>query len=211
MLSADIAVRRIHLRTDNNRRLFADRWEYFGATGVNPVIEASVDGIPIHYGTPVNLEDLADDLYRRFDRVICTAALDGFVGNGMTVPWRGIEVRARFIDTDASEGTVTRAYMVNRPGMEVPYTRTVETKHATGQAVRGTVVCEEYPGCEAKHYPVPTTDHRYERVNDALKQVIREASPIPVQFCGRLANYAYIDQDTAILQGMNAADELLQG
>jgi UDP-galactopyranose mutase len=32
---------------------------------------------------------------------------------------------------------------------------------------------------------------------------------VPVAFCGRLANYQYINQDEAILQGLRTADELL--
>jgi len=209
-LSASIAVRRIHLRTDGDRRQFRDRWEYFGVQGVNPVIEAVVDGIPVHLNTVIRLGDLTGGLLRSFDGVVCTAPLDGFVGDGPPLPWRGIRVRAHYYDTGAAHGTVTPSYMINQPDPDVPFTRTVETKHATGQAIPGTVVCEEYPGHPAKHYPVPTADKRHERRNRELKERIGLESPIPAVFCGRLANYQYINQDEAILQGLLVADELLE-
>jgi UDP-galactopyranose mutase len=56
---------------------------------------------------------------------------------------------------------------------------------------------------------VPTVDHVHERRNRELQAFIRRVSPVPVAFCGRLANYQYINQDEAILQGLRAADELL--
>jgi UDP-galactopyranose mutase len=132
------------------------------------------------------------------------------VGETTPLPWRGIRVHARYCETDAARGTVTRAYTVNQPDPAVAFTRTVETKHASGQEIRGTVVCEEYPGHPAKHYPVPTADHVHERRNRELQARIRRESPVPVAFCGRLANYQYINQDEAILQGLRVADELLE-
>ena len=177
---------------------------------MNPVIEAVLDGISVHLNTTVCLRDLTGGLYRSFDGVVCTAPLDGFVGDGPPLPWRGIRVRAHYYDTEAAHSTVTPSYMINQPDPDVPFTRTVETKHATGQEIQGTVVCEEYPGYPAKHYPVPTTDNRHERRNRELKDRIGLESPMPVVFCGRLANYQYINQDGAILQGLVVGDELLE-
>jgi UDP-galactopyranose mutase len=210
-LSASMAARRIHLRANGDRRLFQDPWEFFGTEGVNPAIEASLAGIPVHVNTEIRLRDVADRLYRTFDHVVCTAPLDGFIGDVVALPWRGIRVRASHHDTEELDATVTRAYVINQPDPHVPFTRTVETKHATGQTIRGTVVCEEYPGHPAKHYPVQTVDNQHEQYNEALKDKIRGNSPIPVLFCGRLATYQYINQDEAIAQGMQVADELLGG
>jgi UDP-galactopyranose mutase len=208
-LAADMGARRVHLRDNGDRRLHHDVWEYFPPEGVNPVIEALLAGIPVHLGTEVRLADLTGDAYRSFDAAVVTAPLDGFAGEATPLPWRGIRVDARYHDTEDAEGTVTRAYTVNQPDPDVPFTRSVETKHASGQVVRGTVVCEEYPGHPAKHYPVPTADHRHERRNRALQALVRREAPFPVVFCGRLANYVYINQDEAILQGLLGADELL--
>jgi UDP-galactopyranose mutase len=210
LLSAEMAARRVHLRTNGDRRLFQDRWEYLHPEGANAVIEAALAGIPVHLHSEVGIGDLESALRQSFDHVVCTAPLDRFLGQEEELPWRGIEVKARYVETDTLDGTVTRAYMINQPDPGVPFTRTVETKHATGQRIRGTVVCEEYPGSPARHYPVPTFDSRHERQNERLKRLIAQHSPIPVSFCGRLANYQYINQDEAILQGLRVADELLR-
>jgi len=106
------------------------------------------------------------------------------------------------------EATLTPAYVVNHPDPSVPYTRTVESKHATGQRIQATVVSREYPGSQARHYPLPTVDSRFQAVNDELKREIVRAFPIPVAFCGRLANYQYINQDEAVAQGFAAAEEI---
>jgi UDP-galactopyranose mutase len=209
-LSAAMAPRRVELRTNGDRRLHRDVWEHFPPAGVNAVIEAVLRGIPVHLGTEVRLADLRDHLHRSFDAAVVTAPLDAFTGAGPALPWRGIRVEARYHETDAAEATVTRAYTVNHPDPDIPYTRTVETKHASGQLIRGTVVCEEYPGHPAKHYPVPTADGAHEKRNGELQALIRQESPVPVVFCGRLANYRYINQDEAVLQGLRAADDLLR-
>jgi UDP-galactopyranose mutase len=208
-LAADMGARRVHLRVDGDRRLHRDAWEHFPAEGVNPVIEAVLRDIPVHLGVEVRLADLGDAPFRRFDAAVVTAPLDAFAGEATPLPWRGVRVEARYRSTDELDATATPAYTVNQPDPDVPFTRTVETKHASGQRIRGTVVCEEYPGHPAKHYPVPTASHEHERRNRALQALVRRESPLPVAFCGRLANYVYINQDEAILQGLLTADELL--
>ena len=114
------------------------------------------------------------------------------------------------IEVEHETDTVTRGYVINHPSRKVPYTRTIETKHATGQRIAATVVSEEYPGSTDRHYPFPTPEALHERTNRKLKDEIRALSPIPVYFCGRLANYQYINQDEAIRQGFDVADEALQ-
>ncbi|MDQ4133173.1 MAG: hypothetical protein M3179_08220, partial [Actinomycetota bacterium] len=101
------------------------------------------------------------------------------------------------------------AYVVNWPDARYPFTRTVETKHATGQRIGGTVVSEEYPGAPHRHYPVPTVDRRFETQNERYKQEVRARLDRPVYFCGRLANYLYINQDQAIEQGFACSAEVL--
>jgi len=44
----------------------------------------------------------------------------------------------------------------------------------------------------------------------ALVAEIREASPVPVFFVGRLAEYVYIDQDEAIRRAMDRSAEILR-
>jgi UDP-galactopyranose mutase len=156
----------------------------------------------------VSINDLATER-ATFDAWVVTAPLDQFVGRPGEVAWRGIEMESSFMPTDDPRGTVTAAYVVNHPDVRYPFTRTIESKHATGQVVPGTVVSREFPGAPHRHYPVPTIYREYERLNELLKLEIRAATSVPVHFCGRLANYQYIDQDQAIRQGLDCAERVL--
>lgn len=116
---------------------------------------------------------------------------------------------SRYFPVDDPADTRTAAYVINHPTPRVPFTRTVETKHATGQQVLGTVVSEEHPGAPARHYPVPTVDATYERRNGEFQaEVVRRLDGIATFFCGRLATYAYIDQDQAIARAFACADDV---
>jgi len=161
-LSSRFAPKRIDLRRDGNRRLFRDRYEFFEAEGVNEVIGAVLADVPVTCGVTILADDLPE-LARRFDAVVITAPLDDFLGRSGELEWRGITMRSTYHPVDDEGATRTPAYVVNRPSLRVPYTRTVETKHATGQRAPGTVVSEEYPGAPARHYPVPTVDRVNER------------------------------------------------
>lgn len=205
-LSSSFAPRRIDLRTDGVLGLFAhERFQFFPERGANSAIESLVSGVAVTCGANVGVADVGSG----WSAVVITAALDEFVGRPGDLAWRGVNLRSEYQPTDL-DGTVTPAYVINRPSLDVPYTRTVETKHATGQRIGGTVVSYEYPGADAKHYPIPTVEGRYEGRNAELQAEVRaRLAPIPVFFCGRLASYTYINQDQAIEQAQACAAEIL--
>jgi UDP-galactopyranose mutase len=207
-LSSRFAPKRVDLRDDGYTRLFRDTWEFFPPDGASSAIEAILRPVPLTCGVTVTLADLAD--WRpRPDAVVVTAPLDDLLGRPGELEWRGIHMVSRYEETGPDE-TRTAAYVVNRPSPRVPYTRTVETKHATGQQIGGTVVSEEHPGAPARHYPVPTVDGRNERLNQALQaEVVAALDPLPVVFCGRLSTYTYIDQDQAIARAFEGAEQVL--
>ncbi len=207
-LSSRFAPSRLDLRTDGDRRLFRDSWEFFPADGPQATIENITRPLPVTFGQHVRLPDV-EDLHREFDAVVITAPLDDFVGVEGALEWRGIRSVSQHLPLDDPAATVTPGYVVNQPSLRRAYTRTVETKHATGQTAPGTVVTREYPGAPRRHYPVPTVDMRYERRDAELQDEIRSRSPLVPFFCGRLANYTYVNQDVAIGQGMITAREVL--
>ena len=208
-LSSRLAPKRVELRRDGYRRLFRDKWEFFPATGYNTIIEAIAADIPLTSGWGVDYRDL-DTIGDEFDAMVMTGPLDDFLGKPGMLEWRGISSVARFNPDVGKAETFTPAYVVNRPSLRVPHTRTVETKHATGQRIAGTVVCEEYPGSLERHYPVHTVEETWERRNKELQIEIQEMSPIPLFFTGRLANYQYINQDQAIEQAWECATNVRQ-
>jgi UDP-galactopyranose mutase len=207
-LSSSFAPKRVELRNDGYRRLFRDRWEFFPANGMNSVIEGVLARSSVTCGAELLVDDLAG-MQGDFDAFVVTAPLDRLLGRDGELEWRGIHLRSRYVPVERPEETSTPAYVVNWPDARYPFTRTVETKHATGQQVMGTVVSEEYPGAPARHYPVPTVDRRFEALNERYKDEVRSRLDRPVYFCGRLANYLYINQDQAIEQGFACSAEVL--
>jgi UDP-galactopyranose mutase len=209
-LSSRLAPRRVDLRHDGNTRLFRDTWEFFPPWGSNSAIEAVLQPVAVTCGVELGIADVLE-FDRRAAAVVVTAPLDDFLERSGALEWRGIHMRSRYVPTENEDDTVTPAYVVNRPSSRVPYTRTVETKHASGQRITATVVSEEHPGAAARHYPVPTPDGRNERVNASLQGEIAERmQPAKAFFCGRLATYTYIDQDQAIARGLACAEEVLR-
>ncbi|MFD0339970.1 UDP-galactopyranose mutase [Streptomyces sp. NPDC127117] len=209
-LSSEFAPRRLELRTDGYRRLFRDTWEFFPPGGAQVVMENIAASIPATFGASITVDDL-EDLEKDYQVLILTAPLDVFLGRPNELEWRGIRTVSRYIPLDDPNGTVTPGYIVNQPSLRRPYTRTVESKHISGQSQLGTVVSEEYPGAPARHYPVPTVGMRHERRNLELQQEIQNRTGMEVHFCGRLANYTYINQDEAVAQAFACAQLVLQG
>ena len=203
-LSARFAPKRVELRHDGHRGLFRDRWQYFPPNGINEVIESVMSTVAVTLNSEIAVDD-ADRLGQDYDAVIVTAALDDFARCPGELEWRGIEMVSLYHATDEPGAVVTPAYVTNRPSMRVPHTRTVETKHATGQQIGGTVVSEEMPGAPRRHYPVLTAEGANERRNDELAQKIAASFDVPVYFAGRLATYRYINQDEAIADAMAVA------
>jgi UDP-galactopyranose mutase len=207
-LSASIAPRRIDLRRDGYRPLHRNAFQAFPVKGPTGVMDRALARSTVTCGAHVAAGALAGT---DCDGYVITAALDEFLADTMHVsplPWRGIRLRNTFYPSDGP-GTITPAHVVKRPSPNVPYTRTIETKHATRQRAPGTIVSYEYPGAAARHYPVPTLDRAGAIANDELRDLVREVLNRPTAFAGRLATYRYIDMDEAIRSGWRAAEELL--
>jgi UDP-galactopyranose mutase len=206
-LSSSFAPKRIELRSDGYTRLFRDKYEYFHPEGVTPIIQSLLSNIEINFTEELNIENISSYL-TKFDHIVLTCPLDSFMGVE-TLKWRGIGLEPKYYDLEHESEVKTLNYVINYPSLDVPYVRTVETKHATGQKIKGTVVAKEYTGTPERHYPIVTTDNKYEKINDQLKTTISKELHQKVSFAGRLANYTYINQDQAIADGFHIAEKIL--
>ena len=206
-LSSSFAPKRIEIRNDNYTRLFKDKYEYFNPKGITPIINSILREIDIEFENEVSIENIEKHI-TDYDHVILTCPLDEFL-NKKELGWRGVKLDPKYFEVSSDSECITNNYVINYPDLDIPYTRTVETKHATGQLIKGTVVAKEYPGTDDQHYPIPTVDNRYENINLKLKEEIESLLNIKVHFAGRLANYTYINQDQAILEGWAVASKIL--
>ena len=83
----------------------------------------------------------------------------------------------------------------------MPYTRTTEYKHLTGQTHPRTILSREYP-CDGgdPFYPIPRPDNReLYRKYAALAEKRRD-----VTFVGRLAEYRYYNMDQVVASALAA-------
>src|SRR5262249_3601277 len=98
---------------------------------------------------------------------------------------------------------------INYPN-ELPFTRSVESKHATGQKEAETVRSYETTRAAGeRYYPVPTAANR------ALYERYRELADIStyherVYFCGRLAQYRYFNTDEVIGEALQCFERIRQ-
>jgi len=210
-LSAQWAPRRVSVRWDNDPYLFPDPYQGWpsGPYGYTDLIDGLLDDdlIELRTGVDVTLKNL-DDHVRDTEAaiVVLTCPLDVFAGARFgTLEWRGILVRNVHIPhVEHAQG----AMVVNYPGLEFPFIRVHETKHASRQECEGTVLGFEFTNAPTRYYPIelPHNRERNSRYQDFLREQI---GPDRTFFAGRLANYLYIDMDDCMRQALDASEAVL--
>lgn len=210
-LSAGWAPRRVSVRWDNDPYLFPDPFQGWpdGPNGYTDLIDGllAAPGIELRTGVDVTLESierLAADA--QADAIVLTCPLDVFAGERFgRLEWRGIVVRNVHIPhVEHAQG----AMVVNYPGLEFPFIRIHETKHASGQQCEGTVLGFEFTNAPTRYYPIETERNR--SLNDRYQDLLRdELGAGRTFFAGRLANYLYIDMDDCMRQALDASGEIL--
>ena len=208
-LSSSFAPKRIDLRTDGFKGIFKDKWEYFHPEGSGVIIERILEDKEVLFNTRVDLNNIGEFI-AGYDGVIITAALDDFSNSSEKLLWRGIKSKPEYFENIGHQEFKTESYQINHPSMNEEYTRTVETKHASGQQIKGTIVCKEYSYPNIRHYPVLKTDDNNLNLNNSLKKIIKSEVKIPTFFTGRLANYKYINQDEAIESAFRCAEQIYE-
>ena len=109
------------------------------------------------------------------------------------LPWRSLEFQWRVFEEELHQPCV----QINYPN-DHAYTRSVEIKHVTGQKHPETVVSYEFPQAVGEpYYPVPAPASR-QLCEQYRRLAAEETAPNRVYFCGRLAEYKYINMDEAV-------------
>lgn len=102
------------------------------------------------------------------------------------------------------------AMQVNYPGKDVPFTRIVEIKHATGQKIGATSIVREFPDdwdvSKEPYYPVPAPD----AAAAYQKYATLAAAETNTTFIGRLATYRYYNMDQVTGMALAASEKLIK-
>ena len=99
---------------------------------------------------------------------------------------------------------------VNYPEKDVPFTRIVELKHATGQQIAATTIVREFPDdwdpSKEPYYPVPAPD----AAAAYRKYATLAEAETNTTFIGRLATYRYYNMDQVTGMAIAAAENLIK-
>jgi UDP-galactopyranose mutase len=96
---------------------------------------------------------------------------------------------------------------INYPN-DFTYTRSVETKHLTGQKHPATVITYETPrGTGEPYYPVPVPQNT-RLYQQYLELASAETRLRRVYFCGRLAQYRYFNTDEVITEALKCFEAM---
>lgn len=214
LLSASWAPRRVQLRRDNDPYLFPDPYQGWpdGKEGYTDLIEGLIahPSIELVTGSTLDIESTARAAAdHQSELLVLTCPLDAFTGARLgTLEWRGIWVQNVHIPYMEH---AQDAMVVNYPGLDYPYIRIHETKHASRQQCEGTVLGIEFTGAPTRYYPVPLPEN--DQLNRDYQELVRRelVTSARVEFAGRLANYVYIDMDDCIRQALDLTREILAG
>jgi UDP-galactopyranose mutase len=210
-LAAEWAPRRIGIRWDDDPYLFRDRHQGWpaGPNGYTDLIDGLLDddAITLRVGSELSLSTVAAVMAEeKADAVVLTCPLDAFCEQCLgALHWRGILVRAIHVPhVELAQETM----VVNYPGLEYPFIRVHETKHASRQRCAGTVLGFEFTGAPTRCYPVELPETR--RLNEAYISLVRDRLDARrAWFAGRLASYRYLDTDECMRRALDCADEII--
>jgi len=196
---------RIPIRTNVDDRYFTDSFQKIPVDGYTAMFERILDHPMIDVRLGTDYWDVKDEI--EYARLVYTGPIDVFFGRRFgELPYRSLEWELRTEPTPDG-GYLQPVGSINEPSPDVPYTRTTEFRHITGQIPHGhTTLAVEFPRAEGDpYYPIPNDETRalYKRY-DAL------AAELPdVTFVGRLARYQYLNMDQVVGQALSVADKLL--
>ena len=209
---------RIPVRTNRDDRYLSESFQALPKNGYTALFENMLNaspGVELHLGM-----DFQEARARwKHKHLIFTGAIDEFYGRRFgPLSYRSLRFERESFTGEqlrSREGIAGKpgfwqpAMQVNYPGAEVPFTRIVEIKHATGQRIDATTIVREFPkdwtpGAEP-FYPIPEPEARA-----AYQRYSRLAIAEPAtSFIGRLATYRYYNMDQVTGMAITEADKLI--
>ena len=187
---------RIPTRTNDDDRYFTDRFQAMPADGYAALIAAMLDHPNIDVA--LGCDFTTADARARFDHVVYTGPIDAFFEHRFgTLPYRSL--RFAFESVRSEDGLPVG--VVNEPDENVPYTRTTDYRHLTGERGPTTILGREYAQADGEpYYPIPTPETR----ELYRKYATLAAAQRNVTFVGRLAEYRYYNMDQVVASALAA-------
>ncbi|MGI5957879.1 MAG: UDP-galactopyranose mutase [Massiliimalia sp.] len=199
-------IRRLPVRFSYDNNYFDHPWQGIPHGGYNRLIEALLDGVPVHLKTDYfQNRNHWDGIARKG---VYTGPIDQFFEFQFgPLEYRSLRFETEVLDIPNYQGCAG----VNFTGLEVPYTRIIEHKHFEFGTQPNTVITREYsaewtPGQEP-YYPV--NDQKNQQLYERYAALAKEQNR--VLFGGRLGEYRYYDMDMVIHSALRMAQKELTG
>jgi UDP-galactopyranose mutase len=193
---------RVPIRFNRDDSYVEGKFQLMPAEGYTRLFSRMIDHPLIELNLNVDYRALKEFVKPRIATIFCGPIDEYFNFRLGPLPWRSLSFEHNYHSKKMAQPCV----QINYPGADVPYTRSVEIKHVTGQTHPGTVVSLETPRSEGEpFYPVPS--HRSDKLYLAYQELAAEENrnaERPVYFIGRLACYKYINTDEAIEMALQA-------
>jgi UDP-galactopyranose mutase len=185
---------RVPVRTDADDRYFTDRFQAMPRDGYTAMFQRMLGQPGIDVRTGVDFAAVRDKLDYRL--LVYTGPIDEYFGHCFgRLPYRSLRFEFEHAEGELLQPVGT----VNYPDEQVPFTRTTEFKHLTGQRGPVTTLVREFPTADGDPYypiPRPANAELYGRY-----QALAAGEP-SVVFVGRLATYKYYNMDQVVGQAL---------
>ena len=210
---------RIPIRTNRDDRYLSETFQALPDKGYTHLLENILADSP---NTTLHLNTDFAEAREKFphDHLIFTGAIDEYFGRKYgPLPYRSLRFEhesftaAELVPREIiskKPGFWQPAMQVNYPGKDVPFTRIVEIKHATGQKIDATTIVREFPDdwdiSKEPYYPVPAPD----AAAAYQKYAALAAAETDTTFIGRLATYRYYNMDQVTGMALAASEKLIR-
>ncbi len=208
---------RIPIRTNRDDRYLREEFQALPKHGYRVLfrnlVKACGDKLKILLNT--DYREVMNEV--EYDHMVFTGSIDEFYDyKHGRLPYRSLKFQFEdyMPDTLKEREAVSGKPGFWQPTLQVNYpndydfTRTVELKHATGQATENSTVVREFPDDYAPgkepYYPIPAEDSAaiYKQYEELAKQEKN------VTFCGRLATYRYYNMDQCVGMALKRFEDL---
>lgn len=210
---------RIPIRTNRDRRYLREEFQALPSEGYSAMFQRMISASP---GLEVHLNlDFHEAKVRWPHRhLVFTGPIDEYFDRCYgPLPYRSLRFEhesftaEQLVERESISGKRNHwqpQMQVNYPDAEVPFTRIVEMKHATGQEIDATTIVREFPEAwepgKEPFYPIPAEDAKaaYRRYAELAE------SEHNVSFVGRLATYRYYNMDQVTGMALTEAAKLIE-
>lgn len=209
---------RIPIRTNRDDRYLREDFQALPRDGYTAMFQRMVEASPrleLHLG--VDFEEAKERW--NFKHLIYTGPIDEYFGRRFgALPYRSLRFERESFTADqlrdrepiaGMPGFWQPALQVNYPDADVPFTRIVEMKHATGQQIAASTIVREFPQDwtpeREAYYPIPADDAQasYRQYAELAKHESNTS------FIGRLASYRYYNMDQVTGMALAEAEKIL--